>query len=154
MKIYVITLAKTFPVRHPKAGEDTYFRWGVENRYKIHTIRCNVPLWQKRVKEVEAGKACLSLREWSGKPYNSMQVEIARLTKEDGIGMQILRNKSIQINDGKTYADVITPDIGDSVLDASIIARNDGLSLDDWLAWFKGCKDDYLAIIHFTPFRY
>ncbi len=38
---------------------------------------------------------------------------------------------------------------------AHTLARNDGLSLEDWEAWFK----DYdlskpMAIIHFTPFRY
>ena len=35
------------------------------------------------------------------------------------------------------------------------LAANDGLSVSDWLAWFK-CYDKTkpLAIIHFTDFRY
>lgn len=176
MKTYVITLAKTFPAGHPKVGQPTYFRekvdaalnghehaavktdkngWmSVEYSAKIHTIRTNVALWARRMNEVEAGEACLSIREWSGRPYNSKQVEIARLTKEDGVGMQVLENKLYDSVVG-SYMNAKTPCATyDSQPSAHYIAKNDGLSLDDWLAWFKGCKDASLAIIHFTPFRY
>lgn len=149
MKTYVITLAKTFPAGHPNAGDKTYFRERFENRYKIHTIRGNVLLWQKRMNEVEAGEACLSIREWSGRPYNSKQVEIARLTKENGVGMQVMQVNQIlrQIN----VDDDIIP------FDPHDIATNDGLSLQDWSDWFnlEHVQDGTrFAIIHFTPFRY
>lgn len=152
MKTYVITLAKTFPAGHPRAGEATDFRKKFESGKKIHTIRTNVSLWARRMNEVEAGKACLSIREWSGRPYNSKQVEIARLTKGDGVGLQVLSTKS-RMYDGTLYANLIAHGCVDYIVEASSIAMNDGLSLDDWLAWFMGCKDS-LAIIHFTPFRY
>ena len=35
------------------------------------------------------------------------------------------------------------------------LAKNDGLSLEDFTAWFKGYDlSETMAIIHFTPFRY
>jgi hypothetical protein len=157
MKTYVITLAKVFPSGHPRAGEPTLFRSKVEAavngllgqwRKKIHTIRGNYPLWQKRFEQINDGKACLSIREWSGKPYHSKQVEIARLTKEDGIGLQKLTfsnmygllGASAWIDDKFTLKDTL--------------AFNDGLTFDDWFDWFKGLYHFDLAIIHFTKFRY
>ena len=162
MKTYVITLSKTFMKGSPRAGESTGFRRSLEKALqtpfdggfrKIHTIWRNVPLWRKRIEEVRQGEACLSIREWTGKPYASKQEEIARLTKEDGVGLQIIqfeniiKEKPIKVYDtcgnfrAYTYAEYI--------------ANNDGLGLEDWLEWFKGCKaDENLAIIHFTKFRY
>ena len=160
MKTYVITLAKTFPAGHPRAGEATDFRKKFENGKKKHTIRGNVSLWARRMNEVEAGKACLSIREWSGRPYNSKQVEIARLTKDDGIGMQEMAMQITQPKmDGRNvayiglFSRVWTDGHYDKVLTEKI-AKNDGLLIEDWKAWFKDCKGNCLAIIHFTPFRY
>lgn len=134
---------------------EPYSKYGCGLLRKIHTIRKNVPLWRKRIEEVRTGEACLSIREWTGKPYASKQEEIARLTKEDGVGLQIIsaypivmEDKSIGVlsDDGRTIC---------SIRDIAILAGNDGLSLVNWLEWFKGCKaDDNLAIIHFTKFRY
>lgn len=161
MKTYVITLSKTFMKGHPKEGELTHFRYQVEEALnhpnagwkKIHTIRRNVPLWKKRIKEIEAGEACLSIREWTGKPYRSKQVEIARLTKEDGVGMQIIEGHSVVMYDTISVYSMR----GDfcSVRDAALLAENDGLSYDDWWEWFDdGEHYENLAIIHFTKFRY
>ena len=168
-KVYVITLSRVFPVSHPKAGLKTYFKTKLENTHvvpfdpngdsvpdgqpqlKRHTIRANYELWRKRFEQIERGEACLSIRQWTGKPYASKQIEIARLTKDDGIGLQRLR---------------FTPDrdgqfvwwnfsIDGHFSNEEFLANNDGLTLRDWCAWFK----DYdlskpLAIIQFTKFRY
>lgn len=117
--------------------------------HKIHTIRANYPLWKKRFEEIECGAACLSIRQWTGKPYRSPQVEIGRLTKSDGIGIQIL-----SFPDG----DISAPIVSDGrrvMLDLDNLSRNDGLSYSDWYKWFE--KYDHskpMAIIHFTSFRY
>lgn len=112
---------------------------------KIHTIRANYPLWAKRIAEVERGEACLSIRQWTGKPYRSKQVEIAKLTKKNGVGIQ----KVELTND---LAECITGGRHYSYVD---IARNDGLHPADWLDWFKGYElTQPMAIIHFTDFRY
>lgn len=113
---------------------------------KIHTIRANYPLWKKRIAEVERGEACLSIRQWTGKPYRSKQVEIARLTKEDGVGIQRL-----EFVNGKLGL----PRIGIVYQRKNEIALNDGLSFEDWENWFKNYDlAQPMAIIHFTKFRY
>lgn len=115
-------------------------------RKKRHTIRANYPLWAKRIAEVERGEACLSIRQWTGKPYRSKQVEIARLTKDDGVGIQRL-----EFVDGKLGL----PRIGIVYQRKYELALYDGLSFEDWESWFKGYdKTKPMAVIHFTPFRY
>ena len=88
MKTYVITLSKKFLFGSRK-GEETHFKDKFLSGEKIHTIRANYPLWEKRIKEVQEGKAILSIREWSGKPYRSKQVVIKNLTREDGVGVEL-----------------------------------------------------------------
>jgi len=178
MKTYVITLSQVFPVTHPRHGEPTGFKEKMANAIyhmrhpdvfepgepnngdeKYHTIRANYELWQKRFEQIESGEACLSIRQWTGKPYASKQVEIARLTNEDGIGLQRLQF----IPDGSlanfmTSIDFRLHRMPDSLNLAHQLAKNDGLSFADWKEWFFGSQNyDFrkpLAIIHFTNFRY
>lgn len=174
MKTFIITLSKVFPKGHRKEGKLTFFKekfmFGQQWQFcspkdrdanypkcdeclkyceplKIHTIRSNYTFWAKRFKEIERGKACISVRQWTDKPYHSKQVEIARLTKEHGIGIQKLTFKGalncLQI-DGEY-----------SIADLSTLAENDGLSFEDWESWFTGYNlAQPMAIIHFTKFRY
>lgn len=141
LKTYVITLSKTFQQGHPRAGQPTNFRESIESGTKIHTIRCNYDLWAKRLDEVIAGRAVLSVRQWSGKPYDSKQEPpISILTKDDGVGYQ-------KITQERLFTDYfIINEFG---------ARHDGLSISDFYNWFdpKPTKEPYI-IIHFTPFRY
>ena len=168
MKTYVITLSQVFPTTHPKAGIPTGFQhklqtalngWKDHAFIKLHTIRANYPLWAKRFEQIERGEAYLSVRQWSGMPYASKQVEIARLTKEDGIGIQKLYLTD-EINLLGEYGIVeSTWELfgipGDSKVSCKQLAYNDGLSYEDWDAWFeKYDKSKPLAIVHFTKFRY
>ena len=78
--------------------------------------------------------------------YRSKQVEIARLTKEDGVGIQRL-----EFVNGKLGL----PRIGIVYQRKNEIALNDGLSFEDWENWFKNYDlAQPMAIIHFTKFRY
>lgn len=150
LKTYVLMLSTVFPKRHPKAGEPTHFPV-LFRKKKIHTIRANYPLWEKRFKQVDAGNAVISVRMWLGKPYKSKQQEIAQLRNTDGIGIQRLDFVkgylfSPQVDAQEGYARSI---------DVVQLAKNDGLDKDEWAAWFN----DYdltkpMAIIHFTNFRY
>lgn len=88
MKTYVITLSKQFMKSHPQAGQPTMFKEKLLNKQKLHTIRGNYDLWKKRLDEVQEGKALLSIREWEGMPYRSKQVEIIKVTKDSGCGVQ------------------------------------------------------------------
>lgn len=176
MKTYVLTLSKTFPAKHPRKGEPTYFKEKLHNtllwekgenvgyalnpsyavpqgqpQIKLHTIRANYPFWRKRFDEIERGEACISLRQWSGKPYASKQIEIGRLTKDDGIGIQRLKFQPDR--DGQYVW--WNFNIDGKFHDVHHLAMNDGLTFYSWRQWFK----DYdfskpLAIIHFTKFRY
>lgn len=174
MKTYIITLSKYFLAGHSKAGTPTYFKVkfslgqgcpdcdkpqdlsGVNisdcngcinacSLPKLHTIRANYPLWENRIKEVQDGKAMLSIRQWTGKPYRSKQIEIARLTAKDGVGIQKLE-----------IFDLMRPaKVDGRLVDLMDLAHNDGLSFSDWYHWFR----DYdiikpMAIIHFTKFKY
>lgn len=175
-KTYVLTLSATFPKTHNKAGMPTGFKVkfalgqgcpdcdkpqdlsgvnisdcnGCVNACslpKLHTIRANYHLWEKRINEIQKRRAVLSVRQWEGKPYRSKQVEIAQLTAADGIGIErLIFDKS---------RDFLLPNVNYKPVGVGNLANNDGLSLDDWKEWFK----DYdlskpLAIIHFTKFRY
>ena len=176
MKTYVITLSRHFLANHKRAGEETHFKEkfllgqscpdcatpqdlsGINisdcnscvracSFPKLHTIRANYPLWEKRIKEVQEGRAALSIRQWIGKPYRSKQIEIARLTAANGVGIQMLRFLGYNFNGGYIRNGVYPSD--------KILAKNDGLSLADWEAWFRGYDlSKPLAIIHFTKFRY
>lgn len=173
MKTFVITVSKTFPATHKRKGEPTYFPYKIINQKvsegiltdsvslemagfcreygvctKIHTIRANYPFWKKRIEQVQAGEAILSIRYWSGKPYNSKQVEICQLGKDDGVGVQGLKFY---------YKSVYYPRIDNNPLTEALdkLSKNDGLSPEDFKEWFKGYDlTEPLAIIHFTKFRY
>lgn len=171
MKTYVLTVSRYFPTTHKRKGEETCF---VEKIYsgqklygicdecshhdcfhceiglnpKIHTIRANYELWAKRIKEVQEGKAILSIRYWSGKPYNSKQVEVCKLDQNSGCGVQRLVWK---------YNCIYYPTVLENPLILSYIeiSKNDGLSPEDFKEWFRGYDlSKPMAIIHFTSFRY
>lgn len=158
-------LSKVFPATHSRKGQSTYFSQKVQAAHyptmsdetpKLHTIRENYDLWLKRIAEVRAGDAEICLRQWTGKPYRSKTVEIIRLGCNDGVGIQKLNfgwrgDKQVPVIEG-WYMD---GECGSK----KELAKNDGLSLEDWQEWFKGHEKDTvydkpLAIIHFTPFRY
>ena len=181
MKTYVIILAENYPAGHQYAGESTYFKnkflYGLgcpdcsyanathpcpgKGRYacprgslkKLHTLRGNYEMWKKRFAEIETGRACLSVRVWSGRPYHSKQKELARLTKGDGIGLQ--RVRIYNVGDGARYAMLLNA-AGDKVgrIETYKLANNDGLPLFAWEDWFRKANDPDFAVIQFTKFRY
>lgn len=180
LKVFPLMISKAFMSDHPRKGEPTNFREKIllngvgtvvqkeqdltiyskvlpimlpyHGKYdaKIHTIRTNYEYWARIAEEVNAGRGILSLRQWSGSPYNrkrdgskpveflqleKMGVQEFKLTKE--LGMIHIDNKVMSIEDHGT------------------IARNDGLSQQDFYDWFKlGRKEVEGCVIHFTDFRY
>ena len=136
MKTYVLTLSQNFPKTHKRAGEETQFVSKIFNGEKIHTIRANYELWEKRINEVKEGKAILSLRFWSGKPYNSKQVEFCQLDKDSGIGIQ---GVIFDICDWSIAHIYTKGEIDTKLLFPSYVklSKNDGLSVEDFKEWFK-----------------
>jgi len=164
IKIYVLTVSLVFPTKHSRAGEPTYFKDHIVNAIyeqlnpgskadglvKLHTIRANYPLWKKRIEEVQKGNAVLSIRYWSGKPYNSNQVEIVSLDYSSGIGIQQLKYSYKGFSFPNIYSEPI-----EHTVEVNELANNDGLSFKDFKEWFKGYNlKEPMAIIQFTNFRY
>lgn len=146
LKTYVLIISRYFPKTHLRAGEETKFIENIFWWWKIHTIRENYPLWEKRINEVNKGNAVLSLRYWEGKPRHSKQIEFLQLAKA-GI-------EKLEFIDGDFNCMYVNNKHCFSTIETSI-AKNDGLSFDDFKNWFA----DYdltkpMAIIHFTDFRY
>jgi hypothetical protein len=151
LKTYVITVSKKFLGKHPKSGKPTDFKSKILDGTKVHTIRGNYKYWERIVKNVNAGKGVLSVRQWSGKPYRSKQVEIKRFYELGIQKVTILNNAcTVTINEfnemGFNYRFLDDKKI-------KKIANNDGLSLEDFVYWFEGVMEDG-AILHFTKLRY
>ena len=146
MKTFVLTVSKQFPKTHAKSGKSTGFVENISRLFtngceKIHTIRSNYDLWQKRAKEINEGKAILSIRYWSEMPYRSKQVEICRLER---IGVEKLEQP-----DNFVFAQIEGKQI-----DWEVVSKNDGLSFGDFCEWFKARQKEPMAVLHFTEFRY
>jgi hypothetical protein len=144
MKTYVLILSKKFPVTHSLAGCPTHFADLVRGFSKLHTIRLNYELWKKRFLEIDAGRALLSVREWTGLPYRSKQKELFKLDHTLGIGLQKLHI----FKEGYFVDDTIKVPIAE-------ISKNDGFCHPlDFQEWFKKVNGEPLAIIQFSNFRY
>lgn len=77
------------------------------------------------------------------------QVIFATLDKNSGCGVQ-----AVLLFD-KDYHTLIDGYNTFCIKADETLAKNDGLSLEDFKAWFKGADlSEPMAIIHFTPFRY
>lgn len=153
-KKIIITLSRVFPVTHSRRGASTGFASKLTSGEKIHTIRRNYDQWKVNSEKMERGKFYLSVRQWSGKPYNSPQVEIAQIHKPIGVqSVELYYHSSTDtitaVIDGYEWSGCIE----------TLLAHNDGLSVQDFKEWFfgKDPKEDKVfkgGIIHFTDFRY
>lgn len=142
MKTVVLLVSKNFLSKHPRAGKPTGFAQKIKAGVKIHTIRTNFKYWEKKIRLVQEGKAVLSIRQWTGKPYRSKQKEVKRFYAKDGVGIQFIEGpvSALRVDKNKFVSYVR-------------LAVNDGLHKDDFESWFKEPLISG-AIIHFTKTRY
>lgn len=186
IRVYVLMLSKEFPKEHPRAGQPTDFKERlllalkaqeqeaecascggdcktcycpfVSGIMKVHTIRTKMERWSGIMKKVQEGKAVISVRQWKGRPYEkgNVQVELFRLGKDDGVGLQTLSVREYtDADDGIERAVYCIDGKPMPMLTMKQIAENDGLTVEDWKAWFTGMSFvEPLPIIHFTKFRY
>jgi hypothetical protein len=186
MKTLVVLLSKTYFPQHPKAGKPTMFCEKVLNEfyadkrilpvdsgnhapnYKKHTCRKNFEYWSEKVEKLKAENGVLSVRELIGKPYQKPgQNTIIDIPAKD-IEVQKLTlwiNKRTDIYAVEEIAPIHTiyeweANVNSNKIPISVLASNDGLTVDDFKAWFapvfESEKTEVLdfAIIHFTKFRY
>lgn len=187
IKRYRLSVRRTFPEGHPRAGQETGFIRKIENAVlgkcyrcaaknnkglclefecqehdvwcKLHTVRANYEYWKKITEQVQRGEAIIELFYWSGSPYNSKrdgskQVVFATLDKDSGCGVQELKFLDSKFD----FPYVLFMHNPLSRVFKGLqrdLAKNDGLSLDDFKAWFKSYDlSKPMAIIQFTGFRY
>lgn len=147
-KVAVLTLSQQYQKGHPKEGLPTEFVEKLKAGVKLHTIRSNYGLWAKRAEQINAGKMELSIRVWSGKPYRSQQIEVARLTK---LGVQRVCITRM----GADHEPAV--EIDGRIIDrgASMLSKNDGLEYWDWFSWFLKSTTQFEGVIlQFTNMRY
>lgn len=149
-KTYVLMLSKNFFGKHPRKGQPTDFKRKIFTNEKKHTIRGNYGYWSGVAREVNAKRAVLSVRQWEGMPYRSKQVEVFCFTKLGCQKIHIGINWLLCIDEVCSLTD--KNDVKDMARWEQL-AKNDGLTLEDFNAWF-GNKPFDGAIIHFTELRY
>lgn len=136
----VLIVAKTFLKYHGKSGEPTDFGNKIQSGEKIHTIRSNFKEWEKKIRKIQEGDATLSVRQWLGVPYRSAQV---KLFEFDDVSIQ-----KLEFIDGKFIVD------GEREVKIGELAKNDGLTVQDFKDWFKVFPTTPMAVIHWTKFKY
>lgn len=153
-KNIVILLSKKFQLGHSKAGKPTHFEERLKDGVKIHTIRTNYDWWKNSIDKMKSGNFRLSIRQWSERPYQSKQTEVASIDSPE-VGVQRIR---ITYDALTRTMDAIVDETHSA--DVRDIARNDGFDdLSDFQEWIfgKDPKDGETfngIVIHFTPFRY
>ena len=90
------------------------------------------------------GKAELVLKEWSGLPYRSPQNTLLIYDSNDEIGVSKL---TFEEGEGLVVNDEV-------VVSSEVLAKNDGLTLQEFEDWFKVFPTEPMAVLHLTGFRY
>lgn len=157
-KKVVVMLSTVFQKGHPKEGKPTGFKDSFLGGRKIHTLRLDTKgKWAKDIKDVQEGRKYISVRQWTGRPYNSEQEEIGKLVEggnTNGMGLQHFALKWRKVAD-KVVASI---SVDGHLIPISEVAAHDGLSEADFLAMFvdkrtdEGCTQG--VVIQFTKFRY
>lgn len=136
-------VSRTFPSYHKRKGEPTEFERKIKEKEKHHTLRANYERWKNKIDQVNRGEAVLSVREWQGVPYHSKQNYLFYYNQEDALEV----SKLTKDENGYLINDTIR-------VSEEELAKNDGLTLDEFQEWFKVFPSEPMAIIHFTGFRY
>ena len=82
MKTFVLTVSRVFPKTHKRAGKQTWFVEKINQAgmpvsdetimgKKIHTIRANYELWEKRAMQINDGLSFDDFCEWFKVRQNS-----------------------------------------------------------------------------------
>jgi hypothetical protein len=130
------------------------FELAIISGKKIHTLRKNYLFWKRRL----SNAGVLSIRYWKDKPRHSKQITIRNIDpymKNSNFGIQ----EVCKINDGKSPGCpfsfyLVERQEPKTRLDISVLAENDGLTLPEFIDWFKDYHEGAMTLIHFTSFRY
>ena len=148
IKTYVIFIGRKFPSFHPRKGMETNFLSMIQKGEKTLTIRDNFDTWFNRIKEVNEGKAVISLRYWLDRPFHSNPQEVRRITDKDGAGCH-----KFQLVGSQIWVDEL-PMLDH--LQINQLLQRDGLNYKDFMAWHTAGKApvEPKALIYFNSFRF
>jgi len=177
----VVILSKNFFPQHPKKGEETNFKELVKSGKKKHTCRSNYEYWKTKIVRLQTVGGALSLRQWSASPYRSPQEVIEDIPAEL-VGVQKLElrrtkvfNQHFEIGNKRPIAETViyewAAEVDGCNIPLPLLAENDGLSTEDYKAWFSPVFDKAekkypelaamtasvtidFSVIHFTKERY
>lgn len=150
----VITFSRVFPSYHPRAGEPTYF---VEKVWESIYLTGDNPTWMgehyTEITNKVPGLKNIGLhkvydpkhhtiraghrwkvgdwfgpRVWSGKPYNSKQIQFAP-------DIQVKKVWDFHVSNSKLFIENSPFTIHSVIVDE--LAKNDGLSTQDLKDWFQ-----------------
>lgn len=158
--VYVLTVLRYFPGTHPRKGQETGFPDKIISGDKQHTVLGNYALWKKRADKINAGLAVLSIRFWTGKPYASKQYAFCELSTINVQKVHVYQIARTHYDSCMALSGIL-PTKTDILIEDRLIplkhpfkfAAHDGLSLQDFNAWFKKPGED-MACIHFKNFAY
>lgn len=137
----VLTVSRFFPAYHPRKGEPTYFVEKIlRGLYELRdTVKpmMDMDVWANCVPKRHTIRESyrwregewVSLRVWSDKPYKSKQIEFAQIQLKQVIPVTIFNVRgemSLKISGEDKPSELI-----------ETVAKNDGLTLEDFKAWFK-----------------
>lgn len=147
MKNFVIMLNKRFPkdkVYFEHTSIATNYQELIAADSKIHIVKQNFAIWAKKVREINSGKAVLSLRytDGSNNSKDAKQVEFLRFSG-GAVGVEKLVYK---------YPNKVF--INDIEVDLEILCLNEGLTIERFKDLYKLNGSYPMALIHLTPFRY
>lgn len=168
MSSKVRTFSRVFPSYHPKAGKptnfverilntlevdyqsDDYFHWLVENNAGLDTdiitsfYTSLVPVEERKGHTIRGGKHfnfgdTIVFRVWSGRPYNSKQINFApdAVVNTWPVAVDTKGDIWVKYNTTKISND-----------EQLILAENDGLTYKDFKDWFMiNRKEDFYGQI-------
>lgn len=156
--------SRFFPKGHPKEGQQTFFVEKIYSELGVGGNYLNIPLpdvdnflynhdenyFDAKLHTIRAGKHFkdgdyFSPRVWTDKPYRSKQIKIA-----DDIKLERVFDFKIEID--KDYICVLIDNypfyeensrMVTQVQALETLAKNDGLSIEDFKSWFKWGKEPF-----------
>jgi len=152
----ILTFSRQFPVKHPRAGQPAFFVESILTTlgFNIRTIPDIIRPYindfavmdgtSAKGHTIRAGDRfkpgdMVSLRVWSGKPYASKQIEFGQVEVKKTWNFDLIKDQvSVEwrINDQfKGYYTLVTASQSKNP-GLFKVARNDGLLLEDFVAWF------------------
>lgn len=125
-----ITFAKKYPAYHPQAGEPTFFLQKILHSLLPDGMQPVTSIgWPAKHHTIRGGHHwkegdMFSARQWKDRPYNSPQVEFAKIKVVKTWDFIIHQNRDIEMPQAQATTHI------------SMIAENDGLELQAFLHWF------------------